>query len=217
MYRAVVLDLKGLNMAEVVKRRSGRGLSARVVLRVGLEMVEALKGVHACGVVHRDIKPENMVLDVDVDTGRVYLVDFGLAKWRRDGVRRGDKEARVGTVDFASMNSMMGRETGRRDDLMSLGYSMVWLYRGELPWSEVRGGDMERVQEKVLKVKRKVGVRDLCRGLPREVEEFMRIVWGLGADERPDYGRLTALLRKAMDRKGYGGGGSWGGSLCDSR
>lgn len=40
----------------------------------------------------------------------------------------------VGTIKFSSINTMLGLEYSRRDDLISLGYTLIYLLKGTLPW-----------------------------------------------------------------------------------
>ena len=43
-----------------------------------------------------------------------------------------------GTLNFSSINSMEGYESSRRDDLISIGYMLIYLIKGELPWSKIK-------------------------------------------------------------------------------
>ena len=45
-----------------------------------------------------------------------------------------------GTLNFSSINSMEGYESSRRDDLISIGYMLIFLIKEELPWSKIKYG-----------------------------------------------------------------------------
>lgn len=51
--------------------------SRKEFYRIGLQLIDIIKYLHGSGVVHRDIRTANVV----IDQGRVYLIDFGLARW----------------------------------------------------------------------------------------------------------------------------------------
>lgn len=67
------------------------------------------------------------------------MIDFGLAKRFRDPkngthiVYRDGKNL-TGTARYASVNTHLGIEQSRRDDLESIGYVMLYFCRGNLPW-----------------------------------------------------------------------------------
>lgn len=207
---ALVLDCMGKSLERVMRERERGRLGVRGAVRAGLDALRALEWLHSRSIVHRDVKPANMVVG---ENGRVGLVDLGLAGWFRRGPQGKHVEYKegcgaVGTVDFASVYAMDGVEVSRRDDLISLAYSMVYLYRGHLPWSRV-GGDMDRIADTVREFKIKLRARVLCKGMPREVARFVRYVRDLEFDARPDYGYLKGLLREALRRRGYDGHIDW--------
>lgn len=101
-------------------------------------MIERVEYLHKRHFLHRDIKPDNFMMGIDKKKHKVYLIDFGLAKryLRRDGKHIPYKDGKdlTGTARYASINTHAGVEQGRRDDLESLGYVLLYFLRGKLPW-----------------------------------------------------------------------------------
>ncbi len=103
--------------------------------------------------------------------GTVHLIDFGLAKMYRSQqtgkhIPYRDNKDFTGTMRFASLNTHLGIEQSRRDDLESLGYLLVYLVRGDLPWQGMHSDQRGSRIDKVFKCKVSHSVERLCFGLP---------------------------------------------------
>jgi serine/threonine protein kinase len=96
--------------------------------------LDILLSIHREFVIHRDVKPQNFMLK----DGELFLIDFGLATFIDPAKKEHDKKEHVlGTPKYMSFFVQSGNEPHKRDDLISLGYIVLEMAMGELPWSDV--------------------------------------------------------------------------------
>lgn len=110
---------------------SGRRFSAREVTKIGYNIANALAAAHAAGLIHRDIKPANIL--VESGTGRVRLMDFGLAR-QSTGSDLTASGALLGTPSYMAPETIAEQPQDERTDLFSLGGVMYHLLTGRLPF-----------------------------------------------------------------------------------
>lgn len=116
--------IEGKNLREDV-RANGRYMGDDLE-RLGRKLIEAVKAVHAAGIVHRDIKPTNVMVS---NTGPV-LVDFGIAM--------GEGESHVtrtglvmGTPGFIAPEIIDGAESDEMSDWWSVASVLAFAATGE--------------------------------------------------------------------------------------
>ncbi len=110
-------------------------ISHAQAMRIGRETAIGLAAAHARGIVHRDVKPANLWLEAP--TGRVKVLDFGLARPADDGERLTSTGVVMGTPAFMSPEHARGENVDERSDLFSLGGVLYRLVAGRLPFPGV--------------------------------------------------------------------------------
>jgi serine/threonine protein kinase len=113
--------------------RGGRRLPPAVVAALGLQLLDALRAVHAAGVVHCDVKPANLLLD----DGRLVLIDFGIAAAGGEHpVGRSDPDVVVGSPAYMAPEVVRGESPGPPADLWSLGVTLYTAIEGRTPFPQ---------------------------------------------------------------------------------
>ena len=114
--------------------QGGARLANAEVLRIGREIALGLAAAHDRGLIHRDIKPANIWLEEG--TGRVKILDFGLARSTEEAGRLTQDGTILGTPAFmAPEQASGGRAVDHRSDLFSLGCVLYRLATGRAPFA----------------------------------------------------------------------------------
>lgn len=138
----------------------------------------------------------------------VYVIDFGLAKKYRDHkthvhIPYRENKNLTGTARYASINTHLGIEQCRRDDLESLGFVLMYFNRGSLPWQGLRAATKKQKYQKISDRKVSTSINELCKNYPTEFATYLRYCRSLKFDDRPDYGYLRGLFRDLYIREGF--------------
>ena len=190
-HRYLVMKRVGKTLLEL--RTTLGGLSLQTLCLIGTRCISALEEIHSCGYVHRDIKPDNLTASPNKSSSRLYLIDFGLStKYVSKGlhVKYSETEGFQGSPFFCSLNTLRGVKCTRRDDVEAVGYVLLYLKKGALPWM----GRGECTVNELMRIRERITVRQLCEGENPMFVEYFRYCQGLKFEERPNYAYLRSLV-----------------------
>jgi len=113
---------------------------AATVFNIAAQIILGLEFLHSLGYVFRDVKPDNFMLGLNENKDKVYIVDFGAAfkNILHTGKQSDATTAPAGTPLYMSRDVHHSKAPGPCDDLESLGYMMIWMLTGTLPWAQAK-------------------------------------------------------------------------------
>ena len=181
-----------------------KGFSMKTVARIGLQMISRLEFMHGHGVVHRDVKPDNMLMGRGTCCNTVFLIDYGLyAPWMHSDsghhfdakpVLPAANKSITGTHRYCSVNVHQGQVYSRRDDLISLCYSLVYMHTSWLPWMRIEADTKTATMDMILEKKLSCAADVLCANLPVDFMRFVSACFNMGFSEQPDYRYLSSMI-----------------------
>jgi len=206
-YNVMVIDLLGPSLEDLFSF-CNRKFSLKTVLMLADQMINRVEYLHAKNFIHRDIKPDNFLIGLGKKANQVHIIDFGLAKKYRDPKTQQHIPYRegknlTGTARYASVNTHLGIEQSRRDDLEAVGYVLMYFNRGSLPWQGLKANGKKEKYEKIMEKKMSTPVEVLCKHFPCEFVTYANYCRSLRFEDRPDYAYLRRLLKDLFFREGY--------------
>ncbi|KAG1299684.1 hypothetical protein G6F66_000623 [Rhizopus arrhizus] len=208
LHNILVIDLLGPSLEDLFDM-CGRKHSIKTVAMLAKQMINRIESVHERNLIYRDIKPDNFLIGRPGSkyANTVFLIDYGMAKLYRDPKTKQhipyrERKSLSGTARYMSINTHLGREQSRRDDLESLGHVFMYFLRGSLPWQGLKAATNKQKYEKIGEKKQTTPVKELCEGFPEEFGIYLQYVRKLGFEETPDYDFLRELFNKVLYRLG---------------
>ncbi|KAI7804297.1 serine/threonine-protein kinase VRK1 isoform X4 [Triplophysa rosa] len=207
-YRFMVMDRFGTDLQKKFEE-NGRKFPRKLVLQLGIRLLDILEYIHEHEYVHADIKASNLLLSY-TNPNQVYLVDYGLAyRYSPEGkpkeYKEDPKRCHDGTIEFTSIDAHKGVSPSRRADLEIMGYCMTQWVCGRLPWED-KLQDPLYVRDSKLRCRENIDeFMKSCfnpENKPDELGKFMQEVKSLGYMDKPDYAKLRSILQQGLKSMG---------------
>lgn len=191
-HRYMVINLLGDSLSTLKNKYDI--ISLDVTIQIGLNALEILKSIHEKGLIHRDIKPDNLLFGLKVDKKQLYLIDFGICKRyvNDEGLHMEQKSVSkiIGSLNYCSINSHNCMELSRRDDLISLGYVLIFLSWGKLPWENISNTEKIKTQKELL-------ISNISLpGIPDIFIQYLKYTCNLEFHQKPDYEYIKNIFQE---------------------
>jgi serine/threonine protein kinase len=198
------MDLLGSSLESLLHKHKKFGM--KTIILLAMSMIDIMKHIHSCGYIHRDIKPDNFAIGYE-SSSKLYCIDFGLSKkyLKKNGnhIDFSDKKRFCGTARYASIAAHTNKEQSRKDDLESIAYILIYMYKGKLPWQGIKHKEKKERYRLIGEKKQQVTVEELCEGMSKEFVVFLKYVRNLDFDEKPHYSALKKMFLKLYKSRNY--------------
>lgn len=187
----MVIDLLGQTIQQL--KDTYKTIPLKIVLQIGIKIVNLLNIIHDKGLIHRDIKPENFLFGLNTKKNDIFIIDFGFSKvYINNDAHIEMKRTHniIGSNIYVSLNGHNYMELSRRDDMESLGYMLIYLYLGELPWNNATEPNLN---EKIKQMKLKI-LND--ESIPGVLIDYLEYVRSLEFTDTPNY---SSIVEKFMN------------------
>jgi ABC-type branched-subunit amino acid transport system substrate-binding protein/DNA-directed RNA polymerase subunit RPC12/RpoP len=172
---------------DVWHRKNGPSSLADVV-RISLEIARGLQSAHQNGLIHRDIKPSNIW--IESPTGRVKILDFGLARSSKISAYVTQPGLVLGTPAYMSPEQAEGQPVDGKSDLYSLGCVIYELVTGEIPFT----GETPLALLMTAKTKAPVPPQKRNSQVPPSFNELILALLAKRREDRPSTGEVISWL-----------------------
>ena len=162
--------------------------------RIIADVIRCLRFIHSVGLVHCDIKPGNIFLD---KKDNVVIGDFGLAKEYSMSYMRvpSSKNKRYGTMIYMSRDVHSRVQPTRRSDMETLGWVIIELFGGNLPWKNIRNVDVVGAMKNGITNDLDDFLHECFDSEPiPEIKPYLLHALTMKYNAEPDYDRMISLF-----------------------
>lgn len=188
----IVMDyVEGETLERLVS--NGRRIQGPLLWFMAAGLVDAVREIHAAGIVHRDVKPSNVLIGPD----GIVVTDFGFGGILDEGgfARTGTL---MGSVAWLSPEQITGTAVDARTDIFNLGLVLAFIALGRHPYSTATGeADSQaplgsgRPEAMMYRISHSQPNID---GVPSPMREMVARCLAVDPAQRPSLGELTSFF-----------------------
>lgn len=198
----MVMELLGASLDKQIKE--GKRFTVSQIGFIARNTIQEVKQLHEAGFIHRDIKPQNILWKQG--NKRLHLIDYGLSmRWKSQKTDEPyEPEFNFpinGTMRYMSTYMHLGVRPSRRDDMISLFYTLLCVCGVHLPWRQTNTEDnkSQKRSDVIMRYKMGTPIEALCEEISRiqvrkAIYQFAKIVFSLRYHQEPPYDELYRLF-----------------------
>ena len=156
---------------------------------IAIQILERIKFIHSKNIIYCNINPDNLYINFFRFQNIIYLTDFTHAI-KCDNINKTKNSFNSNNLIFSSINSMNGIKIYKKDDLESLGYLLLFLLKGGLPW-ELLSFNLDITNEEktreIFQIKKYHPLDILYEGIPEEFKLYINYIKNLPVNHEIDY------------------------------
>ena len=206
----LIMPLYDFSCEKLMKLNKELYFNEKDTLMLAIQILQQLNNLHKFGIIHQDIKPDNFVYDKT--SNKFKLIDFGLSKYFINNNKHIEFKkncSRSGTLRYMSINCHSKYSLSRRDDLISLSYSLIYLYLKNLPWKNIKLDNKNKLNLLIKKLKIEFTNNINSYILPSPIIQLFNYSIKLKFNSKPDYNFLIKGIYSYLKYNGMKYDGKW--------
>ena len=187
-----VQNFLGEKLIDIFEKKY-RYFNIKDITMIAIQILERIKLIHSKNIIHSNINPNNIYIDFSHFKNIIFLSGFSHAIKYGNNINKIYYEK--DDLIFSSINKMQNIKLNKKDDLESLGYILIFLLKGELPWELIfydKNKNYEEKKRKILILKKHYmdinnNILLSDKNIPEEFILFINYIKEIKSNEEIDY------------------------------